>query len=265
LLNHSTVSSDNAAALREQAFKHFGYCFDTYKGYTKGEPVPVCDWFDKHVQLEPHYYDFNIPPGYVTPLTLFCTTQPWKMLLFGYDPYEQDIGQETVFTNPRFVANSFAEKDEIYMPKTFLIEHLELGWVGYDDFEDCVFIHHLQMRGGLRGFFNANDMLWIYRYMIRLFPQLMPPYKRSQIFVVDATTLLKYSERTTSKQSIVTPYSGRVLQKSDFHKVTYREFEDVCPIAASFCKLADYLAPEEIILWRYDFDNSFALAHRKAI
>lgn len=194
LLNSNNLSLDNIDAVREQAFRHFGYCFGTYNGHTKGEPMPMCEWLDKYVCLEPHYYDFTIPPGYVTPISLFHTTQPWKMLLFGYNPYEKDIEQEEVFTNPRFVTMCFAEKDEIYMPKTLLIDHLELGWVGYEQFEDCLFIHHLQMRGGLKGFFSANDTLWMYRYMIRLFPQLIPRYKRSQIFVLNASTLSTYSE-----------------------------------------------------------------------
>jgi len=263
VLNARTVTPECVESLNAQAFKRFQLSNHQRKYSKSPIRIDICEWLERRASFSLHEYDYTIPPGYVTPIEFFSEAQPWRMLLLSFDPYAS-ILQRKLFTDARFVERAYEEKDDMYSPKSFLLEQIELGWLGYSEFEDCIFIHHIQVRGALKEGMRYNDLVWFYRYLVRAFTQMLPEGKLKHVYAPDAATLSLYSERLVGNASIVLPYSRHVLRKSDFHTVGWDAFATQSPIAAAKCKMRDVLLPDEITLWRYDYNDPHTLARQNS-
>lgn len=260
LLNRDTISSTQYDDLISDSHDLLGLVRVDRPCYTKGDPVPLCDWINKNITVEPHTYDFIIPVGHTTPVSFFATDKPWVMLLYVYDGYAT-LPQSSL-NRPEYVSRAFALKDDIYMPKSTRLEDVEVSWVGWDDLPDCILIHHNQIHGVLKGYLSKNELLWMYRYMIRTTIQRIPRSRWHHIFVPDSTTFALFMERKMKYTQVpMMPYTHHVMQKSDFEKVGWDVFSQVCPSSADICDMINYLEPHEINFWRYEHDNNGTLAN----
>lgn len=219
----------------------------------------LCDWFQKNASFELHHYDFSIPTSYVTPLDFYfgvneSNLNPWNMILFVYNP--QSCDRFEALTNPKNIQRFYQEKDEPYLPKTFFIEDLEIGWIGYDDFDDFVFVHHLQLKGSIKGLLDRNSIIWFYRIMARSLPQFFKHKK--PIVIPDARTYDTLTKRATQNSGIsYEPYGYHVLGKSGYKKIGFPEFCKIFPGEIEKMILNKYLIPEEIEFWYFPFNGEF--------
>lgn len=258
-LSRDSISTELHEQLIRELHNTLGLTYVDVPTYTKGQPVKICEWMNHFAYMEPHLYDFDIPQGYTTPISFF-DNGPWVIMLFAYDGYA--IMPPSPLNQPTYITKIYAGKNEMYMPKTMRIENIELGWIGYDDSPDCIMIHHNQVHGALKGYLSPNNLLWMYRYMIRTSIQRLPRDRHHQIFVPDAHSYALFMERKMKYTQIpMTAYTKHVLQKSDFTKVSADVFEQACPIAASQCDMFNYLDRTEIKFWRYEYDNPSSLAN----
>lgn len=224
LLNTNNVPVDYVNDLNLQAFRLFDLCPEQYTGVVGSK---LCEWLDEYCILEAHLYDHIVPPGYTIPAKFVADDQPWKILILTYQPYNINTTPHKIFTHPKTVARCYAEKDDQYdAPKSFYLENIEIGWIGYQDVEECTLVHHIQMRGAYKEFMSNNDQLWMYRYLIRMFVQFLPSSNLNQLYVPDATIM------TTFANAHSTPYSQKTLGRSNFEKVSYQKFANACYNAA---------------------------------
>lgn len=215
----------------------------------------ICEWFMKDASFELHRYDFSIPTSYVTPLDFYygvstSNMRPWNMILFVYNP--QLCSHFDALTNPKNIQRFYQEKDEPFLPKSFFIEDLEIGWIGYDEFEKFIFVHHFQLKGSLKGLLDRNSIIWLYRIMARSLPQFFKPELRKPIIVPDASTYDKITKRATQNSGIsYEPYSHHVLKKSGYSKINFAGFDSLFPSEIDKMILKKYLHAEEINFWHF--------------
>lgn len=260
LLSRSTVNDDQYESLRQAAEIAVDMVTPVDLSYSKAENISICDWMQANTIVEPHIYDFDIPAGHVTPISFF-PGKSWTMQLYVYDACAPYITHSSIHRH-EFVDAAFNLKNQIYMPKAVRIECIEPCWLGYDDIDDCILIHHNQINGMLKGYITENEKLWMHRYMIRMGVKRIAPWRHHHIFVPDAQTFSLFMERKMKHTQVpITAYSRHVLQKSDFTKVPCSVFEEVSPIAASSCDIFNYLDRSEINFWRYEHDNPNTLAN----
>lgn len=245
--------------LIEGGFESLGLLNPKRLEYSKKNTIPFCDWLRDNVLVQPHHYDVTFPSNYAKPPAIFFEpAQPYRMLLYVMDAERLDNS----FIRPYFLDRHYESKFDNYMPKSLLFEYVELAWLAYDDYFDCILLHHNQINGNLAWCLSSNLRLWLYRYLIRTFVQRVPLHRRHQIFVPTIETYLKFLYRKMGhKEFAVFPYSKEIMQKSDFKIVSYTEFENQCPIASRDCELAKYLDRSEILLWTYEHDNPHTLAN----
>jgi len=223
------------------------------------ESNDTCNWIQNNAWVEPSKYDYTIPVSYVTPVKFFDTNDPWNLLLWCYDPYNSE--PEDAIKSPSAIANWFKEKDERFMPKSLLIEHLELAWIGYEDIHGMILIHHIQLRGTLKSLLSRNDLLWWYRYLVRMIPHMFPHTRWKDIFIPDAHSFQTFTERQTTHTKVpMQPFSKHVLKRSDFTKVEYVDIKDEYPEAMKKFLPLEHLTEQEITFWRYEYDNPHTLA-----
>ncbi len=228
--------------------------FSSLSFYANSQNSDICQWFLKNISTEAHYYDFSIPMSPITPLDFYFDVspinhRPWKMILFIYSPYTCD--SHGPLTHPTHVQKFFQEKEEEYLPKSFFIEDLELGWICYDDFDTFTFVHHIQLKGKLKSLLNNYDLKWFYRFMARSLPHFFSK-KTNPIIIPTASMYDKLMKRATKNSGIcIQPYSERILGSSGFKKIDSQIFDLHFPGELKKMILNKYLTPSEIEFWRY--------------
>lgn len=215
----------------------------------------ICEWFTRNASFEIHRYDFSIPTSYVTPLDFYygvstSNVRPWDMILFVYNP--QLCEHFDALTHPKNIQRFYQEKDEPFLPKSFFIEDLEIGWIGYDEFESFIFVHHFQLKGSIKGLLDRNSIIWFYRIMARSLPQFFKAKFRKPIIVPDASTYDKITKRATQNSGIsYEPYSHHVLKKSGYSKIDLAGFDKLFPGEYEKMILKSHLNADEVNFWHF--------------
>lgn len=190
---------------------------------TKNE---IGQWLVENGDFECHHYDFDVPVGYDTPAKFFDDTEHWNVVLFSYNPYAVSAPHK-LFSHGKTISRCYAEKDDKYdAPKAFLIENIELGWIGFQRIGDCVFVNCIQLRGAFKEILSLNDELSLYKFLLRNFVIMVPHELKRMIVVPGATIMSQFANATTL------PYSEKVVGRSRFAKITQEQFSKQFPLAA---------------------------------
>lgn len=257
-LNKHDIDHKTYCKLVKEGFEHLGLQIPDKLRYSKTESIDFCNWLDYRVTVEPRYYDIKFPSSYVQPVDFFKDLEDYKMLIYIADSDKLD---NDLF-KPDFLSKVYENKSDLFMPSALMIEYIELSWLAYDDRADCILVHHNQINGDLANCLSNNQRLWLLRYMIRTFVQRVPFERRHHIFVPEANTYRSFLSRKMGHSDMaIYPYTKEVMQKSDFVKVPYSQFKQTCPTACADSDILDYLDKSEVFFWKFEHDNSQALAN----
>lgn len=210
----ANTTKEALARMRAEGKRAFGVAaIDVLANY--GERNDTCEWLASNTWVEPSLYDHDIPPTHVLPMHISDNDLPWNMLTWCYDPYAST--PHRVLSNANKIVQLYQEKSERYLTKSVCYDHLEVCWLCYNRVGNVFFIHHLQVRGSIRDSLTANEQTWMYRYMLRMFAEMVPP---SSILVApDAFTLTAYVDKHPELIRIPTiPFSRHVFGKSRFKR-----------------------------------------------
>lgn len=255
----STVSKAQHTQWIEEGARQFGLTFRT--GLFYGDINPLCEWLNANTWVEPSLYDYEVPLSYVTPVHFFDQPEPWKIVTWVYNP--NTCQPNEVFLNARNLDRWMREKDEPYMIRSLLLDHHEVGWVGYDDVDGLILVHHIQVKGSLSGVLTRNQLTWLYRYMIRMFCCMVPRDRLKDIVVPDSATFQRYMQESQGFTQIPhLPFSRHVLQRSQFERITHGQLLQEYPNAMSKLLITDYIPTPEQNYWRYEYANPHALAYQ---
>lgn len=214
-----------------------------------GQQHDLCDWMVANTWVEPTLYDHHVPSEFTTPMPMYENDLPWSALTWCFDPNSPSAG--SAIKHPTITQLGYAEKGEYYMMKSMLVDHLEIGWVCFNDVEGMLLVHHIQLKGSIKGKLNRNQALWLYRYFVRVFVQMVPPSRRNNIVVPDCTTFDQYTAINHAYMRIpMMPFTGHVLAKSRFKPISGSELAEEFAIVnrLSFTSLVPPTAQK---YWRY--------------
>lgn len=214
-MSRNTVPQNLGWILKHRAFNQCGLSSFAPRNFSHTE-IPT--WLKTNSEFECHIYDHEVPPGYDAPAKFFDVNDSWVVVVLTQNPYDV-VEPHPLFSHPKTIARCYAEKDDKYdAPRSFFIEDIEIGWVGFQYIGNCIFVHCIQVRGAYKEFSSLNDLLSIYRHLIRCFVQMVPQEVRKNIVVPDATIMASFAQAPT------VPYSSKVLGRSKFVKVSHKTF-----------------------------------------